>query len=147
MLCINRKIAYFRWLLFARFETGSWCDMGYKIEVHTEYVRVMYTEKVDLLDWISVLSADEFINNVRRLKRVIHDYSLCVSSDFTVDNMRELSLLINLESNFTEKCFVVIIPIDQAHRERFGILKATIKSDKWVFKLANNTTEAIALLK
>jgi ADP-glucose pyrophosphorylase len=121
--------------------------MGYKIEVHTEYVRVMYTEKVDLLDWISVLSADEFINNVRRLKRVIHDYSLCVSSDFTVDNMRELSLLINLESNFTEKCFVVIIPIDQAHRERFGILKATIKSDKWVFKLANNTTEAIALLK
>jgi hypothetical protein len=121
--------------------------MAYKIEVNPEYVHVMFTGEVDMLDMVTLLSVDEFIENIRSLKRVIYDYTLCVSSAVLSDDMQELSFLSNIESNITEEYFAVCVPIDETARERFSIFKSMIKSDKWVLELADNTAEAIALIK
>ena len=58
--------------------TERGADMAYKIAVNPEYVHVMFIGKVDM---VTLLSVDAFIKNIRRLKRVIYDYTLCVCSD------------------------------------------------------------------
>ena len=62
--------------------------MAYTIEVYLEYMHIIYTGKLDALDIVSILSVDEFINNARRLKHVIYDYSSCVNTNFTSEDIR-----------------------------------------------------------
>jgi hypothetical protein len=55
--------------------------------------------------------------------------------------------LFNLESNFTDSFLAISIPKDKEGKQQFNICKAMIKSKKWVFEIADNLAEALALLE
>lgn len=90
---------------------------------------------------------DKFIDNLRRLKPVNYDDSPCVSVNVSSKDIQEIGLLSNLESNVTEQYFAVVITMDKGAREKFGRLKNLIKSDKWIFTLADDINAVIALIK
>ena len=87
-----------------------------------------YNGVVDSPDCISILSVNEFVNNARRLYRVIFDYSQSKGTNISEDDLRQINMLLNLESNFTENFFAVVIPKDKYVREEFYMLKAIMKN-------------------
>jgi hypothetical protein len=121
--------------------------MGYEIKVTPLYVHVIYKGVVDSHDLTSIISRSGFVNSARRLKRVIFDYSQSEGTNFSEDDIRRLSLLFNLESNFTDTFVAISIPKDKEGKEQFNTCKAMIKSKSWVFEIADNLAEAIALLE
>ena len=82
-----------------------------------------YNGVVDSPDCISILSVNEFVNNARPLYRVIFDYSQSKGTNISEDDLRQINMLLNLESNFTENFFAVVIPKDEYVGEEFYMLK------------------------
>ena len=120
--------------------------MGFNVEVKPGHVHVTYTGLVDSFDLVSILSVSEFVDNARRLKRVVFDYSQSDGTHISEEDIRQVSTLMNLESHFTEDFFALVIPKDKHVRDEFNILKAIIKSDKSIFEIAENYDEATTLL-
>ena len=101
---------------------------------------------MDGLDIIQLTGNQDFINELRRLQKVVHDASEVESVNITPDQMREIGVLSSIESNFTENLLGIIIPRNEAGFERVKLLKDRVKSKQWTILAAHDYDEALALL-
>jgi hypothetical protein len=77
------------------------------------------------------------------LQKVIHDFSFCDEVSLGVEDMQEIALMSNMESNFTEKAIVVIIPRTPEGYARVAALGQAIKSPDWRVLAAQNYEDAL----
>ena len=120
--------------------------MGYSVTVNPDHVYVQYHGVLNGLDIVKLVADPEFINDFRRLERVVHDASGVDAVSITPEQMREIGVLSSIESNFTENLLGIIIPKDEAGFERLRQLRAGIKNNQWTILVAHSYEEALDLL-
>jgi len=117
--------------------------MSYSVLIKDDHVYVKYSGIVEGLDIVQITADETFINNMRRLQKVIHDFSFCDDVLMGIEDMKEIALMSNLESNFSEKLKAVIIPKDADGYARVTALSQAIRSPDWQIYFAQNYAEAL----
>jgi hypothetical protein len=117
--------------------------MSYLVVIEEDHVFVKYSGLVDGLDIVRITADDYFINNLRRLQKVIHDFSFCDEVSLGFEDMQEIALMSNMESNFTEKAIGVMIPRTAEGYARIVGLGQAIKSPDWTILIAHNYADAL----
>ncbi|MFT4938246.1 MAG: hypothetical protein ACI88A_001270 [Paraglaciecola sp.] len=82
--------------------------MSFSVTIEVDHVYVAYSGVVEALDVVILFGDQEFIRNLRLLQKVIHDFSQTQEVLMDFEDIKNLTLLSNLESNFTEntdQCF------------------------------------------
>lgn len=120
--------------------------MSYLVEVIDNYVYVKYSGVVDGLDIVHLTADCDFIEQLRCLNRVIHDFSKVDDVVISADQMRNLSVLSNVESNFTEQLIGVVIVRDEEGFERINFLKQFVKNPNWKIFAAIDFAEASTII-
>lgn len=121
--------------------------MGYSVDVRGDHIYVKYSGVLDGLDIVRLMSNSDFINDLRHIQQVVHDASDTDSVSIAPDQVREIGVLLSIESNFTENLLGIIIPKDESSFERLRQLKEGVKSKQWTILTAQDYTEALNLLK
>lgn len=117
--------------------------MSYSILIQDDHVYVKFLGMVDALDIVRITADEKFINNLRRLQKVVHDFSFCDEVSLGVEDMQEIAMMSNIESNFTEKAVGVIIPRTQEGSARIEVFSQAIKSPDWTVLVAQNYEDAL----
>lgn len=117
--------------------------MSYSVSIKEDHVYVKYTGLVEGLDIVQLTADQTFINNLRRLQKVVHDFSFAEDVSMGPEDIKEIALMSNLESNFSEKLLAVIIPKDEDGYRRVTALSQAIKSPDWKILFAQTYTEAL----
>lgn len=120
--------------------------VSYQVEINGDHVYVTYSGKIDGLDIVQLTGDSSFINDFRRLQKVIHDFSMADEVSIPFDQMRDISVLSNMESNFTETLIGIIIPRNEEGYERINLIKEFVKNPNWKIFAAKNITEALGIL-
>ncbi|WP_339721588.1 hypothetical protein [uncultured Paraglaciecola sp.] len=120
--------------------------MSYLALIKENHIYVKYAGVIDGLDMVQITADENFINNMRRLQNVIHDFSFCDEVSLGVEDMQEIALMSNLESNFTEKAKMMIIPRTPQGFARISAFSQAIKSPDWRVLAAQNYEEALTKL-
>ncbi|GAA0852985.1 hypothetical protein [Aliiglaciecola litoralis] len=120
--------------------------MTYLVEIKSDHVYVKYSDEVTALDVIALFSDQLFITSFRTLQAVIHDFSGAKNVNMAFADIRELAVLSNIESNFTEKLTAIIIPFDPTSSERVTALCDAIRAKDWHIQIATSYPEALALI-
>ena len=116
--------------------------MSYSVVIKDDHVYVKYAGIVDGLDIVQITADETFINNLRRLQRVIHDFSFCEEVSLGVEDMKEIALMSNMESNFTEKAVGVMIPGTEEGFARVEAFSQAVRSPDWTVLAAQNYADA-----
>lgn len=117
--------------------------MSYSIVIENDHVYVKYSGVIDGLDIVQITGDENFINNLRRLQKVIHDFSFCDDVSLGAEDMQEIAMMSNMESNFTEKAIVVIIPRTPEGYARVAAFSQALKSPDWTTLVAQNYEDAL----
>ncbi|MGS2720572.1 hypothetical protein [Paraglaciecola aestuariivivens] len=117
--------------------------MSYKVAVEEDHVYVKYLGLIDGLDIIRMAADNDFVNQVRRLQTVVHDFSFCDDVQLKFEDLHEVTVLANVESNFAEKLFAIIIPKTAEGYDRVATLTQGIKSPDWTVMVAQNYPQAL----
>ena len=117
--------------------------MSYSILIKEDHVYVKYSGIVDGLDIVRLTADENFINNLRHLQKVIHDFSFCEEVSLGIEDMQEIALMSNMESNFTEKAVGVMIPRTQEGVARVEAFSQAVKSPDWTVLAAQNYADAL----
>lgn len=120
--------------------------MGYSVTVNPDHVYVQYHGVLKGLDIVKLIADPDFINDLRRLGRVVHDASSADAVSITPEQMREIGVLLSIESNFTEELLGIIVPNDGDGFERLQKLKESVKSKQWTIFLVHTYQDALDLL-
>jgi hypothetical protein len=118
--------------------------MSYSVVIENDHVFVKYSGVVDALDIVRITADENFINNLRRLQKVIHDFSFCEEVSLGIEDMQEIALMSNMESNFTEKAIGVMIPRSEEGYARIEALSQAVKSPDWTILAAHNYEDALS---
>jgi hypothetical protein len=124
--------------------------MSYSIYVESDHVYVKYADVVDTVDIVRLTKDNLFIGNIRVLENLVHDFSNCEEVSVTLEDMKDVALMANIESNFTENLVEVIIPRatgDQESQERIEALSQAIKSRDWTVLLAKDYAHALQQIR
>lgn len=121
--------------------------MSYVVVVEDDHVYVKYSGSIDGLDIVRMAANEDFVDHVRRLQKVVHDFSFCDEVSVGLEDMREVAVLGNVESNFVEKLRAVVIPKSANGFERVSALSAGIRSPDWTLMVAKNYAEALAKIR
>jgi hypothetical protein len=117
--------------------------MSYSVVIEDDHIYVQYSGVVDGLDIVRITGDETFINNLRRLHKVIHDFSFCDEVSLGSEDMQEIAFMTNMESNFTEKALIVMIPKTAEGFARVAVSRQSIKSPGWTILAAQNHVEAL----
>jgi hypothetical protein len=117
--------------------------MSYSTFVENNHVYVKYLGVVDGLDIVRLTADKYFINNLRRLQKVIHDFSFCDEVSLGIEDMQEIAMISNLESNFTEKVVGVMIPNTQEGLARVEAFSKAMTCPDWTILAAHNYADAL----
>jgi len=117
--------------------------MSYSVVIKDDHVYVKYAGVVDGLDIVQITADETFINNLRLLQKVIHDFSFCEEVSLGIEDMKDIALMSNMESNFTEKAIGVMIPKTAEGYARVEALGKAVKSPDWTVKVAKNYVDAL----
>lgn len=120
--------------------------MSYQVEIKDYHVYVKYSGTVDGLDIVRLTGDPEFINDFRRLQKVIHDFSMTDEVAISFDQMRDVSVLSNMESHFTEKLIGIAIPRNEEGFARINLIKEFVKNPNWKIFAARDLAEALEIL-
>jgi hypothetical protein len=118
-------------------------SMSYLVYIENDHVFVKYVGIVDGLDIVRLTADDIFINNLRRLQKVIHDFSYCDEVSLDIEDMQEFAMMSNIESNFTEKVVDVMIPRTAEGFARVEAFIKAIKSPDWSILVTHNYEDAL----
>jgi hypothetical protein len=118
-------------------------SMSYLVYIENDHVFVKFVGIVDGLDIVRLTADDIFINNLRRLQKVIHDFSYCDEVSLGIEDMQEIAMMSNIESNFTEKAVGVMIPRTAEGFARVEAFSKAIKSPDWSILAAHNYEDAL----
>lgn len=124
--------------------------MSYTIKVESDHVYVKYAGDVDTLDIVRLTKEALFIDNVRELNSLIHDFSNCTDVRIDLEDIKHVAMMANIESNFTEELVEVIIPRDiqdTNSQARVEALSQAIKSQNWAVLLAADYEDALAQIR
>jgi len=117
--------------------------MSYSVVIENDHVYVKYSGVVDGLDVVRITADKNFINNLRRLQKVVHDFSFSEYVDLGLDDLKDFAVISNIESNFSEKLLAVIIPKNADGYERVAVLSEAIRSPDWTILVAQNYADAL----
>jgi hypothetical protein len=117
--------------------------MSYSIAIKDDHIYVKYSGIVDGLDIVRITADETFINSLRRLQKVIHDFSFCDEVSLGFEDMKEIAFMSNMESNFTEKAVGVMIPRTAEGYARVATFSQAIKSPDWTILVAQNYEDAL----
>ena len=117
--------------------------MSYSIVIEEDHIYVRYSGVVDGLDIVRITADETFINNLRRLQKVIHDFSFCDEVSLGFEDMKDIAFMSNMESNFTENAVGVMIPRTAEGLSRVAAFTQAIKSPDWTILAAQNYAEAL----
>ncbi|MFQ3191928.1 MAG: hypothetical protein ACI936_003079 [Paraglaciecola sp.] len=118
-------------------------SMSYLVYIENDHVYVKYLGIVDGLDIVRLTADNIFINNLRRLQKVIHDFSYCEEVSLGIEDMQEIAMMSNIESNFTEKAVGVMIPRTSEGFTRVEAFSKAIQSPDWCVLAAHNYLDAL----
>jgi hypothetical protein len=118
--------------------------MSYSVVIEDDHVYVKYAGVVDGLDIVRLTADEHFISNLRRLHKVIHDFSFCEEVSLGIEDMKEIALMSNMESNFTEQAIGVFIPKTQEGFARIAAFSQAVKSPDWTILAAENYADAFS---
>jgi hypothetical protein len=118
--------------------------MSYSVVIEDVHVYVKYSGIVDCLDIVQMTADEDYIDNLRRLQKVIYDFSLCDEVSLGGEDMQEIALMSNMESNFTEKVIMVIIPKTPEGYDRVATFSQAVKSADWSVSTAQNYENALS---
>jgi hypothetical protein len=91
-----------------------------------------------------------FIDNIRVLENLIHDFSGCDDVTIGLEEIKQVALLANIESNFTQNLVEIIIPRDmkdQQSNQRIKTLSQAIKSQDWTVMIVESYADALAKIR
>jgi hypothetical protein len=111
--------------------------------IKEDHVYVKYSGIVDGLDIVRLTADENFINNLRHLQKVIHDFSFCEEVSLGIEDMQEIALMSNMESNFTEKAVGVMIPRTQEGVARVEAFSQAVRSPDWTVLAAENYADTL----
>lgn len=77
------------------------------------------------------------------MQKVIHDFSFCEEVSLGIEDMQEIALMSNMESNFTEKAVGVMIPRTQEGVARVEAFSQAVRSPDWTVLAAENYADAL----
>jgi hypothetical protein len=117
--------------------------LSYSTLIKEDHVYVKYSGIVDGLDIVRLTADENFINNLRHLQKVIHDFSFCEEVSLGIEDMQEIALMSNMESNFTEKAVGVMIPRTQEGVARVEAFSQAVRSPDWTVLAAENYADAL----
>jgi hypothetical protein len=117
--------------------------MSYSVLIKDDHICVKFSGIVDGLDIVRLTADENFINNLRRLQKVIHDFSCCEEVSLGIEDMQEIALMSNMESNFTEKVSCVIIPRTEEGYARVEAFSQAVRSPDWIVLTAKNHEDAL----
>lgn len=117
--------------------------MSYTVVIENDHVYVRYAGVVDGLDIVRITADQRFINNLRRLQKVIHDFSFSEDVNLGPEDMKDFAVISNIESNFSEKLVAVFILKNSDGYERVSALSQAIKSPDWTILVAQNYEDAL----
>ena len=117
--------------------------MSYSVVVEDDHIYVKYSGVVDGLDIVRITGDETYINGLRRLHKVIHDFSFCNEVSLGSEDMQEIAFMTNMESNFTENALVVLIPRTNEGLARAAVFRQSIKSPDWTILTVQNHAEAL----
>ena len=117
--------------------------MTYSVLIKDDHVYLKYAGIVDGLDIVQITVNETFISNLRRLQKVIHDFQFCDDVSLGVEDMQEITLMSNTESNFTEKAIGVIIPRTPEDYARTAAFSYAVKSPESIVLAAQNYAETL----
>ena len=117
--------------------------MSYSVLTKYDHGYVKYSGVVDGLDIVRLTTDEIFINNLRRLQKVIHDFSFCDEVPLGNEDMQEIALMSNMESNFTEKAIGVMIPRTDEGYARVVAFSQAAKSPDCTVLAAHNCGNAL----
>ncbi|GAB5381154.1 MAG: hypothetical protein Alis3KO_04110 [Aliiglaciecola sp.] len=120
--------------------------MPYKVFEEDDHVYVKFHHAVDALDIVQITADEAFIKPFREKRKVVHDFSFAKSVDIDMREIREIAVLSNVESNFTESLTGIVIPFDEEALERIEALSAAIRNEKWIVHIAKDYEHAKTLL-
>lgn len=120
--------------------------MSYSVVIENDHIYVKYAGVIDGLDIVRLTGDEHFITNLRRLNKVIHDFSFCEDVSLGIEDMKEIALMSNMESNFTEKAIGVMIPRTQEGLARIAAFSQAVKSPDWMILAADNYVDALTKL-
>ncbi len=121
--------------------------MGYSVSTKNDHVYVKFHGVLDGLDIVRLTKDPDFINDFRRLQKVVHDASTVDSVSITSDQLREITVLSSIESNFTESLVGIVIPNSEEGFERVQLIKDGIRNKQWTILAARNYEEALEMLQ
>lgn len=117
--------------------------MSYSVFIKDDHVYVTYSDLIDALDIVRITKDDKFISNLRRMQKVIHDFSFADNVSLGFEDMKEIALMSNMESHFTEKAIGVIIPRTPDGYTRIQAFSQALKSPDWVVLAAKSYADAL----
>lgn len=120
--------------------------MPYKVFEEDDHVYVKFSHCVDALDIVKITADPAFINPFRTKRKVIHDFSFAKSVDIDMQEIGEIAVLSNVESNFTESLTAIVIPFDMGALQRIKALGKAIRNEKWIVNIAKDYEQAKTLL-
>ena len=117
--------------------------MSYSVVIEDDHVYVKYFGLVDGLDVVRITADDNFISNLRRLQKVIHDFSFSEEVNLGPEDMKDFAVISNIESHFSEKLLAIFILKNPDGYERVSTLSQSIKSPDWNILVAKNYKDAL----
>lgn len=118
--------------------------MSCSVIIENDHIYVKFSGVVDGLDMVRLTANQEYIDNMRRLQNVIYDFRLSEEVSLGEADLKEIVLMSNLESNFTEKANIVIIPKTIEGHALIAAYGQAIKSPEWNVQAAQNYEEALS---
>ncbi|MEP1449185.1 MAG: hypothetical protein ABJK37_23980 [Paraglaciecola sp.] len=118
--------------------------MSYSVILEDDHMYVKFTGVVDVLDMVRLTANQEYIDNMRRLQKAIYDFRLSEEVSLGEADLKEIVLMSNLESNFTESANIVVIPRTPEGHAFVAAYAQAIKSPEWNVQVAQNYEEALS---
>ncbi|MCC2617974.1 hypothetical protein LJ739_17100 [Aestuariibacter halophilus] len=105
-------------------------------------VWVRFSGHIDALDLIQLSADDNYLESLRKYRRVIFDYSQATSVNMGFEEIRQLSTITRVECNFTEHLHGAIVPLDDAGWIRAKRYAETVKPYGWEMVIVDSTEQA-----
>ena len=120
--------------------------MSFELKIVNDLVHLRYSGHVDALEVIRLVKDSDFIPLLGRYKKMIYDFSNATSFDLHFDEVKQFSIIANVEANFIDSVHIVIVLKRPSGREIAEHYRDEITAPGWHVDIVESLDEAMTLL-
>ncbi len=116
--------------------------MSYRKTIIDDVVLVQFVGYVDGLQLVKMLSEDNFLPNLDKVKKLIFDYSCAEEIDLSLEETKRFATIAQINANFIEHLHIVIVLSSKEGLARAQFYQQSTNAPNWHVDIVETLEQA-----